>query len=278
MGILQSAREKAAGVAKEAADATARAAGAAAARAGDPTTRERMAAGLSSAGHAAGEASRAAAGATAQAARTVAEKAGDPATQQRVRSGVQLAGSGVLAAGRTTATGVRKAGHGARTMIERVDPGLLAELVIKATALQERTNARLRARGSVYRIGELQVTASLPPGISFSIVRLDDPELRHEAEDAAGSAGRSSTELLADEAAAAGEAGADLSSLDPADPTADGVGSEEAAAGDELAAPELGSSDEPAEDESAGDEPMAVDDAAGEPAVLAAPAMESHVR
>ena len=59
-------------------------------------------------------------------------------------------------------------------MVERIDQGILAEIVIKATAIKERANARLRAKGSIYRIGEIQVTASLPPGISFSIERIGD--------------------------------------------------------------------------------------------------------
>jgi len=48
----------------------------------------------------------------------------------------------------------------------------------------------------MYRIGEIQVTASLPPGISFSIERIGDAD--HDA--AAGGPLLSSTELLAEEA------------------------------------------------------------------------------
>jgi hypothetical protein len=83
------------------------------------------------------------------------------------------------------------------TAIERIDPGILADVIIKATALQEKANARLRRKGSVYRIGEIQVTASLPPGISFSIERISEAE-----EDRPGVAQlHSSTEILAEEAA-----------------------------------------------------------------------------
>ena len=55
-------------------------------------------------------------------------------------------------------------------------PGILADLVIKATALQEKANAALRAKGSPYRIAEVQITATLPPQIGFSIARIGDIE------------------------------------------------------------------------------------------------------
>jgi hypothetical protein len=49
--------------------------------------------------------------------------------------------------------------------------------VIKATALQEKTNASLRDKKSPYRISEIQITASIPPGISFSIGRIGEDEI-----------------------------------------------------------------------------------------------------
>ncbi|MFH0750925.1 MAG: hypothetical protein V2B17_03735, partial [Chloroflexota bacterium] len=150
MGFLQKAREKASEVAREAADASSRAASAVSARVHDPETQERVKTGLTSAGKTAGDAASA-----------VAAKAQDPATQAKVKGSLATAG------------------RGARTMVERIDPGILADVVIKATALQEKANARLRKRGSMYRIGEIQVTASLPPGISFSIERIGDAD--HEA-------------------------------------------------------------------------------------------------
>ena len=61
------------------------------------------------------------------------------------------------------------------TALERIDPGVLADIVIKATILQERANASLRAKGSPYRISEIAIGAALPPSITFSIARLDDP-------------------------------------------------------------------------------------------------------
>jgi len=62
-------------------------------------------------------------------------------------------------------------------VIEKIDPGTLAELVIKATALQEMTNKALRQKGSLYRIGEISISASIPPSVSFAIQRIvDEPE------------------------------------------------------------------------------------------------------
>jgi hypothetical protein len=47
---------------------------------------------------------------------------------------------------------------------------------VKATSLQERANASLQERGSVYRIGQIQIGAAIPPSIQFSIERIDDPD------------------------------------------------------------------------------------------------------
>jgi hypothetical protein len=72
------------------------------------------------------------------------------------------------------------AGHAKRgliTAVERIDPGVLADLVIKATAIQEIANRSLREKGSIYRISEITITASIPPQIGFAIVRTgDEPE------------------------------------------------------------------------------------------------------
>lgn len=197
MSFLQKAKEKASEVARDAADASTRAAGAASAKAQDPATQERVKGGLATAGKAAGDASAKAAAASAKAAAAVVARAQDPATQAKVKDSLA------------------SAGRGARTMVERIDPGILADVVIKATALQEKANARLRRKGSMYRIGEIQVTASLPPGISFSIERIGDAE--HDAD--SGEPLLSSTELLAAERAAAvavpgGDAAPEIVSLD----------------------------------------------------------------
>ena len=71
---------------------------------------------------------------------------------------------------------VGMARRGVSTVIEKIDPGTLAELIIKATALQEMTNRSLRTKGSPYRIAEISISASIPPAVSFAISRLDDPE------------------------------------------------------------------------------------------------------
>jgi hypothetical protein len=70
-----------------------------------------------------------------------------------------------------------QAKKGLITAIEKIDPGILADLIIKATALQELANRSLREKASSYRIGEITITASIPPQIGFAIVRLDeDPD------------------------------------------------------------------------------------------------------
>jgi hypothetical protein len=61
-------------------------------------------------------------------------------------------------------------------MVDRIDPGLLADIVIKATALQEKANTSLRTKGSPYRIGEITITATIPPQVGFSISRVGDVE------------------------------------------------------------------------------------------------------
>jgi hypothetical protein len=82
----------------------------------------------------------------------------DPANQARARSAL------------------KKAKHGFTTALERIDPKILADVVVKATSLQERANASLRDRGSVYRISQIVIGASIPPSIQFTIQRLDDAE------------------------------------------------------------------------------------------------------
>ena len=78
-------------------------------------------------------------------------------------------------------TAAAQAGAQAKVATERVKRGLtperLADLIIKATALQERTNVTLREKGSPYRVQEISVTASIPPNIGFTIARMADPEV-----------------------------------------------------------------------------------------------------
>ena len=68
------------------------------------------------------------------------------------------------------------------TAIEKIDPAILADVVIKATALQEKANASLRGKSSAYRIAEIVVTATIPPQISFGIQRIHDFELEEPEE------------------------------------------------------------------------------------------------
>ena len=102
----------------------------------------------------------------AEAARVTAtaanQKANDPATQE------------AMARSARDAMGVAR--RGVTTVVEKIDPGTLAELIVKATSLQELTNKALRQKGSMYRIGEISISASIPPAVSFAISRLGDVE------------------------------------------------------------------------------------------------------
>jgi hypothetical protein len=69
-----------------------------------------------------------------------------------------------------------RAGAAVSAFIERINPGLLADLIIHATSAQEKTNKALREKGSHYRISEMYLTASIPPQIGFYISRMGDPE------------------------------------------------------------------------------------------------------
>ena len=70
---------------------------------------------------------------------------------------------------------LNRAKRGVSTAIDRIDPNVLADVIIKATALQERANAALRAKGSPYRISEIGIGAAIPPSVTFAIGRSDDP-------------------------------------------------------------------------------------------------------
>ena len=82
----------------------------------------------------------------------------DPATKARAQSAVN------------------KAKRGFTTALERIDPRILADVVVRATSLQERANASLKERGSVYRISEIGIGAAIPPSVTFTIARVDDAE------------------------------------------------------------------------------------------------------
>ena len=116
------------------------------------------------------EAAEAAAGSAhqaAEAARTkateVTRSAQDPAMHERLSKQAKDA--------------MGQARKGMATVVEKIDPATLADLVIKATALQEKTNASLRDKKSPYRIAEISITASIPPGVSFVISRIGEGEI-----------------------------------------------------------------------------------------------------
>ncbi len=116
------------------------------------------------------EAAEAAASKAHEAAASASRTAHDPSTTERINRSLANAGQGA----REAVGLARKSMH---TIIERIDPSTLADLIIKATALQEMTNKALRAKGSPYRISEISIAASIPPGVTFAIGRLDgDPE------------------------------------------------------------------------------------------------------
>ena len=88
-----------------------------------------------------------------------ARTAADPATQEKL--------------GQQARAAMGAARRGVSTVVERIDPGVLADLIIKATALQEMTNSSLRDKQSPYRINEISIAASIPPGVTFAIGRID---------------------------------------------------------------------------------------------------------
>ena len=90
------------------------------------------------------------------------KSASDPETQERL--------------GQQARSALGAARRGVSTVVERIDPGVLADLIVKATALQEMTNASLREKDSPYRISEISIAASIPPGVTFAIGRIDDVE------------------------------------------------------------------------------------------------------
>ena len=147
--------------------------------------------------------------ARAQEAAAVANRAAaDPATTETLA--------------RSARDAVGMARRGVTTVIEKIDPSTLADLIIKATALQELTNKSLRGKGSPYRIAEISISASIPPAVSFAIGRLGD-----EPEEVVGEVVASSD--LVDRSADAGELvlALDGTTVDTAVVTADPVGPSE---------------------------------------------------
>jgi hypothetical protein len=167
------------------------------------------------------EAAASAADQARQAADVARLKASDPATQERVRTGMQQAGTSARQAGSA-------AKRGLSNMIDRIDPGVLADVVIKATAIQERANAALRQKGSPYRISEVQITATLPPQVGFAISRIGDITEALTGLELASA--QLVQEVLAEEAS---QADADGSGLAP-----ESGGGDDVASGDEAVVPE----------------------------------------
>ena len=132
------------------------------------------------------EAAAAAAEQAQQAAGLATKSAQDPATQEKL--------------GQQARAAMGAARRGVSTVVERIDPGTLAELIIKATALQEMTNTALRDKRSPYRISEVDITASIPPGVTFAIGRLEP------GDEAMGASVVSSEQLVTAQAASGGEA------------------------------------------------------------------------
>lgn len=115
-------------------------------------------------------------------ARQVAEQAREAATEgaQQASAAAHRAEATLqdpATAERARAT-LGRARRGVATAIDRIDPNVLADVIIKATALQERANRALRSKGSAYRISEVSIGASFPPSVSFAIHRIDDAEDR----------------------------------------------------------------------------------------------------
>jgi hypothetical protein len=69
-----------------------------------------------------------------------------------------------------------RAGKGMVSAVSKIDPAILADIIIKATAIQEKANRSLKNKRSAYRIAEITITATIPPQIGFSIARIGDLE------------------------------------------------------------------------------------------------------
>ncbi|HET8784280.1 MAG TPA: hypothetical protein VFM38_01495, partial [Candidatus Limnocylindrales bacterium] len=85
----------------------------------------------------------------AQLAAKANQTANDPATQEQLS--------------RSAREAMGMARRGMTTVVEKIDPSTLAELIVRATALQEMTNRSLREKASPYRIAEISISASIPP-------------------------------------------------------------------------------------------------------------------
>ena len=66
--------------------------------------------------------------------------------------------------------------RGVTTVVERIDPGTLAELIIKATALQEMTNKALRTKGRPTGSPRSRSPPRSRPASPSPSARIDEPE------------------------------------------------------------------------------------------------------
>ena len=132
---------------------------------------------------------RQAAGQAAEQAKQAAETARHTATDSAEKAQAVLHDPATAEKARQA---MSRAKRGVSTAIDRIDPAVLADVIIKATALQERANSALRAKGSPYRISEVAIGAAIPPSITFAIARTDGT-----GADATPPGSVSSTELVA---------------------------------------------------------------------------------
>ncbi len=119
------------------------------------------------------ERAKQAASQAAEQARLAAEQARQTATETGERVSATISDPSTAEKAREA---LGRARRGISTAIDRIDPSVLADVIIKATALQEKANAALKEKGSPYRIGEISIGAAIPPSVSFGISRVDDPE------------------------------------------------------------------------------------------------------
>lgn len=111
----------------------------------------------------------------AEAARSKVEGAASAASRTAsVPSTQELINKTLAGASQRARAAVGMGRRGLTTVIEAIDPRTLADLIVRATWLQETTNASLREKGSPYRIAELSITASIPPGVTFTIGRIGE--------------------------------------------------------------------------------------------------------
>jgi hypothetical protein len=106
----------------------------------------------------------------------------DPANQARAavaaRSAAKGAAKGAGVTAKATAKGAGQvatgAGKAVKSALDKLNPDLLAAVVMKATSLQEQANATLKKSGSLYRISGIAIGAAFPPSVTFQIGRLSD--------------------------------------------------------------------------------------------------------